>query len=75
MPNIPVTKDDVKDLISPLRDDIQEIVALLREQNGRLRVAETEIAVLKDRSPNRAAAAWGGGAAAIFAFIEYLMKR
>jgi hypothetical protein len=42
--------------IGPIRDDIRELIALQRAQNGRVGEAEKKIAVLEDRaSPGRVA--------------------
>ncbi len=51
-----LTKPEFDAHMDPIRDDIKEIVGLLRAQNGRIYDAEKKIAVLEDRSPNRGAA-------------------
>lgn len=50
-----LSKDEFLAHIEPIRKDIQELVALLREQNSRVAKTETRIAVLEDRSPGRVA--------------------
>ena len=55
--------------IGPMREDIAELVKLQREQNGRMAVAETKIAVLEERSPKREA---GGISALVSAVISGL---
>ena len=37
--------------IGPIREDIKALVALQREQNGRVSKTETRIAVLEERTP------------------------
>ena len=62
-----------------MKDDIKEAVGLLKEQNSRISKAETKIAVLEDRQPQRQAIVWGSGAGAfvgaIGLLIEYFFKK
>ena len=51
-----LTKDEFLAHMGPIREDIQELVKLFREQHGRVSKAETRIAVLEDRSPGRVSA-------------------
>ena len=51
-----LTKDEFLAHMEPIRDDIRELVTLLREQNGRVSKVETRVAVLEDRSPGRVSA-------------------
>lgn len=46
--------------VQPIREDIAEIIKLQREQNGRVAVAETKIAVLEERNPKRDATVVSG---------------
>ena len=50
-----LTKDEFLAHIEPIRKDIQEIVTLQREQNGRVGKVETRVAILEDRHPGRVA--------------------
>jgi hypothetical protein len=50
-----LSKDEFIAHIGPIREDIAEIIKLQREQNGRVSKAETQIAILEDRSPGRVA--------------------
>lgn len=50
-----LSKDEFLAHIAPIREDIAELVRLLREQNGRVGKMETRVAILEDRSPNRVA--------------------
>ena len=50
-----LSKDEFLAHIEPIRKDIQELVALQREQNSKVSKAETRIAILEDRSPGRIA--------------------
>ena len=51
-----LTRDEFLAHMGPIRDDIREMTALIREQNGRVRAAEQKIVVLEERNPNRGAA-------------------
>lgn len=68
-----LTKDDVKDLIVPVATDVAEIKELLKDQNGRLREAEKDVAVLKAQQPNKAAVVWGSAAGAFVGAIGLLV--
>ena len=50
-----LSKETFEAHIGPIREDIQTLVRLQREQNGRVTKAETKIAILEDRSPKREA--------------------
>jgi hypothetical protein len=52
-----LSKDEFLAHMTPLREDIKELVALQREQNGRIGKNEVRIAILEDRSPGRVASA------------------
>lgn len=56
----PLSRDVFHAVIDPMRADIQELIQVIRHQNGRVGTIETKVAVLEDRSPNRAASVWGG---------------
>lgn len=63
-----------------IREDLKENTDLVRVQNGRLRTAEQDIAVLKDRSNDAKKAGGAAGAAGGFAggflaaFVSSLFK-
>ena len=51
-----LTRDEFLAHIEPLRKSIDSLVELQEAQNGRVRTAETKIAILEDRaSPGRVA--------------------
>jgi hypothetical protein len=50
-----LSKNEFLAHMGPIQKDIAELVRLQREQNSRVSKAETEIAILKDRSPAREA--------------------
>lgn len=56
----PLSRDVFHMVIDPMRADIQELVQIVRQQNGRVGTVETKVAILEDRSPGRAASVWGG---------------
>lgn len=60
-----LSKDEFLAHIEPIRKDIADLVALQKEQNGKVGAHETRIAVLEERSPKREA----GGISAIVAAI------
>jgi hypothetical protein len=64
--------------LGPLKDQIDEIVTHQREMNGRIRRAETRLAVLDDRSPNRVGLVAGSTVAAVagtlFAAMQFVSK-
>lgn len=69
----PITRDEFLAHIEPIRQDIQELVQLQRQQNGRVARAEIDIAILKERTPHRTAAALGATAGtAAGALLHYL---
>ena len=61
--------------IEPIKDQIDELVTHHRAMNGRIRQAETKLAVLNDRSPNRVGLVAGSTVAAIagcvFAALQF----
>ena len=65
--------------VEPIRKNIDEIVQLQREQNGRVGKAEIRIAVLEDRAPARAGLISGsvgaGVIAIVYEFLRYLAER
>jgi hypothetical protein len=64
--------------IEPLKDQITELVTHHRAMNGRIRLAETRLAVLDDRSPTRIGLVAGSTVAAVaggvFAAMQFLSK-
>ncbi len=75
----PITREELKAILEPLKDGVQQCVRLLETQNSRIHKAEVDIAILNDRQPNRAAASWGAGMGAlvgtVFAIVEFLIKK
>jgi len=68
-----LSRDEFIAHVSPMREDIAELVRLQREANGRLAKAEARIAVLEDRSPGRAGMLAGGVMAGAVAVLLRLM--
>ena len=65
-----MTDELVKLLHQDMKDGFQHVCDRLDEMNGRVREAEQDVAVLKDRG-HRSSMLWGGGSgAAIMAAIE-----
>ena len=68
-----LSRDEFLAHIEPLRRDIAELVRLQRDANGRIGKCEVRIAVLEDRSPNRAGVMGGTiGASAVMGIVELL---
>tara|TARA_R110000787_G_scaffold104030_4_gene210752 strand:+ start:1079 stop:1318 length:240 start_codon:yes stop_codon:yes gene_type:complete len=63
MPDI-LTRDEFLAHFVPVRDRMEELVALQRAANGRAAKVETRLAVLEDRSPHRSSLITGGASAA-----------
>lgn len=60
--------------IGPIKDQIDELVTHQRAMNGRIRLAETRLAVLDDRSPNRIGLVAGSTVAAVAGAIFAAMQ-
>lgn len=60
--------------IEPLKDQIDELVTHHRSMNGRIQRAETRLAVLDDRSPNRVGLVAGSTVAAVAGVIFAAMQ-
>ena len=64
--------------INPLKSQIDELVTHQRSMNGRISRAETRIAVLDERSPNRVGLVAGSTVAAaggaVFAMMKFLSQ-
>ena len=58
--------------VTPIRDDIAEMVRLQREANGRLGKAEVRLAVLEDRSIRIGVLSGGVVAGAITALVKII---
>jgi|DEB0MinimDraft_3_1074331.scaffolds.fasta_scaffold44357_3 hypothetical protein len=69
-----LSRDEFLAHIEPLRCDISELVRLQREANGRIAKCEIRIAVLEDRSPNRAGIMAGTVGASIIVGIVEMLK-
>jgi hypothetical protein len=61
-------------VISPLRDQVSELVTHQRALNGRVSRAETKIAILDDRSPTRIGLVAGSTVAALGAGVAGVLK-
>ena len=70
----PLSRDVFHMVIDPMRADIQELVQIVRQQNGRVATVETKVAVLEDRSPSRVASVWGAIAGAFASGLAALMS-
>ena len=62
----PVTRDELRALLEPIKEDIREVLSHLKEQNSRLAKTETAIAILQDRQPSSRQAMWWGTASGGF---------
>lgn len=60
--------------ITPLRDQLNELVTHQKTMNNRMSQAETRIAILRDRSPNRVGIVAGSTVAAAAAGVAAAMK-
>lgn len=69
-----ISREEFLAHIEPIRRDVQELVTLQREQNGRVFKLDSRVAILEDRTPNRTAAtigaASGSAAGALFTFLQ-----
>jgi len=74
----PISRDEFLAHIEPIRGNIQELVQLQREQNGRVCKMDTRLGILEDRAPTRVAATIGAAtgtfAGGIVTFLQYLFK-
>ena len=74
----PITREELTALLAPLKEGVDKCVEMLEEQNSRIHKAETRLAVLEDRQPNRQAGMWGASAGAfvgvLIALAEYFLK-
>ncbi len=69
-----LSRDEFIAHITPIRDDISELVRLQREANGRMGKAEVRIAILEDRSPGRVGMITGGIGAGTIAILWELLR-
>lgn len=69
-----ISREEFLAHIEPIRDDIKEMVALQREQNGRVAKIETRVGILEDRAPTRAAAAVGAASGTIAGTLLTLVQ-
>jgi hypothetical protein len=67
-----LTRDHLNDIIDPLKDDIKKVLEGIEKQNGRVRDLEVDVAVLKDRQPQRQAIVWGSAAGAFVGALGLL---
>lgn len=74
-----ISREEFLAHIEPIRNDIQELVVLQREQNGRVFKLDGRVAILEDRAPTRAAAAMGAAsgtvAGAILTVLQHLFGK
>lgn len=68
-----ITREHLKDALEPIKEDIKELVSLVKDQNTRIGAHETDIAVLKDRQPSRQAIIWGSTAGGFIATIGFIL--
>lgn len=73
MSDQPITRQTLVDILEPLKDDVKDILELLEKQNGRLRDAEKDLAVLKDRQPERPSHAGALAGSAAGGFVGVLV--
>jgi hypothetical protein len=70
----PISREEFLAHIEPIRQDVQELVKLQREQNGRVFKLDARVGILEDRAPTRAAAAVGAAsgtaAGALLALLQ-----
>lgn len=75
----PITREELKAIVEPLKEGVERCVLLLELQNSRIHKNETDMAVMKDRQPTRQAATWGAGAgasiAAFIALVDWLIEK
>ena len=70
-----ISREEFLAHIEPIRRDVQELVMLQREQNGRVFKLDSRIAILEDRTPNRTAATIGAASGTIAGAILTALQR
>ena len=69
-----ISREEFLAHIEPIRKDVQELVTLQREQNGRVFKLDARVSILEDRAPTRAAAVVGAASGTIAGTLLTLVQ-